>query len=116
MKIKSGFCFALSMIPFAFAAQAHANFDGPVFGSVIENKAVYFESSVELQQRMSAGNLTSAELVADLLQRIEALNKNGPALNAVIEVNPDALQIAAQLTGAFPWRETWAAAWHPGTG
>ncbi|EFW86819.1 amidase family protein [Pseudomonas savastanoi] len=99
MKNQFGFCLALSIAPFAFASQTPANFDGPVFGSIIENKAVYFESSVELQQRMSAGSLTSAELVQDLLQRIEALNNNGPQLNAVIEVNPDALQIAAQMDG-----------------
>ncbi|WP_459203088.1 amidase family protein, partial [Pseudomonas fragariae (ex Marin et al. 2024)] len=47
----------------------------------------------------SAGSLTSAGLVTDLLQRIEALNKTGPALNALIEINPDALQVAAQLDG-----------------
>ncbi|KAA8695206.1 Amidase family protein [Pseudomonas caricapapayae] len=99
MNIQFGFCLALSIAPFAFASQANANFDGPVFGSVIENKAVYFESSVELQQRMSAGSLTSAELVTGLLQRIEALNNSGPALNAVIEINPDALQIAARMDG-----------------
>ncbi|KPY44718.1 Amidase family protein [Pseudomonas syringae pv. rhaphiolepidis] len=99
MKNQFGFCLALSIALFAFASQTPANFDGPVFGSIIENKAVYFESGVELQRRMSAGNLTSVGLVTDLLQRIEVLNKNGPALNAVIEINPDALQIAAQMDG-----------------
>ncbi|MCK0546229.1 amidase family protein [Pseudomonas syringae] len=99
MNNQFGFCLALSIAPCTFASQAYANFDGPVFGSIIENKAVYFESSVELQRRMSAGSLTSAGLVTDLLQRIEALNKNGPALNALIEINPDALQVAAQLDG-----------------
>ncbi|PYD21067.1 amidase, partial [Pseudomonas syringae pv. pisi] len=53
--------------------------------------------SVELQKRLSEGSLTSAELVHDLLQRIEALNNNGPALNAVIEVNPEARRIATLL-------------------
>lgn len=99
MKTRFGLFCAIAIAPFTFASQVHANFDGPAFGSIIENKAVYFESSVELQQRMSAGSLTSAELVQDLLQRIEALNNNGPQLNAVIEVNPDALQIAAQMDG-----------------
>lgn len=59
MKNQFGFCLALSIAPFAFASQTPANFDGPVFGSIIENKAVYFESSVELQQRMSAGDRKS---------------------------------------------------------
>ncbi len=82
----------------AFAADAiKADFDGPVFGSVIENKAVYFESTAQLQQRMTAGDLTSVALVTHMLQRIEALNHKGPQLNAVIEINPDALDIATTL-------------------
>lgn len=100
MKLKFGLFCALSIAPFAFACaddQANAQFDGPVFGSIIETKASHFESSVELQKRLSEGSLTSAELVHDLLQRIEALNNNGPALNAVIEVNPEARRIATLL-------------------
>ncbi|POD73854.1 amidase [Pseudomonas syringae group genomosp. 3] len=100
MKTRFGLFCAISIAPFAFAGagdQANAQFDGPVFGSIIETKASHFESSVELQKRLSEGSLTSAELVHDLLQRIEALNKNGPALNAVIEVNPEARRIATLL-------------------
>ncbi|EGH30700.1 amidase family protein, partial [Pseudomonas syringae pv. japonica str. M301072] len=42
MNNQFGFCLALSIAPCTFASQAYANFDGPVFGSIIENKAVYF--------------------------------------------------------------------------
>lgn len=52
---------------------------------------------VELQKAMSSGVLTAVQLVEALLQRIEALDRNGPALNSVIECNPDALTIAAAL-------------------
>src|SRR5689334_16793111 len=53
------------------------------------------ESSVaELQQSMSAGKLTSRAITEKYLTRIEALDRRGPAVNSVIEVNPDALALA----------------------
>lgn len=51
----------------------------------------------ELQARMQAGTLTSRELTAVYLQRIAAIDQAGPALHAVLEVNPDALAIAEAL-------------------
>jgi len=51
----------------------------------------------ELQQKMKAGTYTSRSITEQYLKRIEAIDKNGPKLNAVIEVNPDALTIAAAL-------------------
>jgi amidase len=46
---------------------------------------------------MSAGQLTSASLVEAYLDRIERLDKNNPALNVVLELNPDALKIVVPL-------------------
>src|SRR5258706_13052101 len=46
---------------------------------------------------MSAGRITSRALTAQYLNRIKAIDKAGPRINAVIEVNPDALAIAAAL-------------------
>jgi amidase len=51
----------------------------------------------DLQRRMGAGTLTSRRLTAVYLDRIAALDRKGPALHHVIEVNPDALTIAAAL-------------------
>lgn len=51
----------------------------------------------EVNQRMDRGQLTSATLVQHLLERIERLDKNGPAINAVIELNPDALAMAQAM-------------------
>ena len=51
----------------------------------------------ELQEQMKTGKLTSTELTGAYLHRIADLDKTGPTLNAVIEVNPDALNIAQQL-------------------
>ena len=47
-----------------------------------------------LQAKMASGSLTSRLLTKMYLDRIAAIDKAGPKLNAVIEVNPDALSIA----------------------
>ncbi|HDT12730.1 MAG TPA: amidase [Candidatus Aminicenantes bacterium] len=55
---------------------------------------------VSLQQMMAAGDETSESIVRLYLERIEAIDRtdgDGPGLNAVIEVNPDALAIAREL-------------------
>jgi amidase len=46
---------------------------------------------------MTAGESSAVELTRAYLQRIEALDRGGPQLRSVIEVNPDALQIAEEL-------------------
>lgn len=46
---------------------------------------------------MEDGSLTSVQLTQMYLDRIEALDANGPALNSVLEINPDALSIAEDL-------------------
>lgn len=51
----------------------------------------------ELQDKMKSGALTSEEITRKYLDRIEKIDKNGPELRAVIEVNPEALAIAKQL-------------------
>jgi amidase len=51
----------------------------------------------ELQQKMQHGELSSRAITKRYLSRIAALDKKGPAVNAVIEINPDALAIAAAM-------------------
>ena len=51
----------------------------------------------ELQQGMASGKFTARSLVKKYLDRIDDIDKDGPALNSVIEINPDALSIAEQL-------------------
>jgi len=46
---------------------------------------------------MEEGKLTSVKLVKAYIKRIEALNKRGPGLNAVTQLNPTVLEEAAQL-------------------
>ncbi|WP_423981555.1 amidase [Ilumatobacter sp.] len=54
-------------------------------------------SIVELQEAMSSGAFDSRRLTAGYLARIEEIDRSGPTLNSVIEVNPDADEIAAAL-------------------
>ena len=51
----------------------------------------------DLQQRMQSGQETARSLAEKYIARIEAIDRNGPALHSVIEINPDALAIADRL-------------------
>jgi amidase len=58
----------------------------------------YLEASVlELQEAMEAGELTARELTSIFLEQISKYNQDGPKLNAILEINPDALFIAESL-------------------
>ena len=48
----------------------------------------------QLQAEMAAGRLTSEQLTRDYIQRILDLDQGGPGVNAVIELNPDAISMA----------------------
>jgi amidase len=50
----------------------------------------------DLQQRMQSGRETARSIVQKYLDRIEAIDRNGPTLRSVIEINPDALAIAGE--------------------
>ena len=51
-------------------------------------------SIAELQSKMESGELTSRQITEFYLDRILAMDRAGPKLNSVIEINPDALEIA----------------------
>lgn len=54
-------------------------------------------SATEALRQMAAGRLTSRTLTQAYLDRIAAIDKSGPRLNSVIELNPQALDDAARL-------------------
>ena len=54
-------------------------------------------SAAELRKSLDVGAFTIRQLVQACLDRIAAMDKCGPTLNAVIELNPDALTIADAL-------------------
>ncbi|CAG9607241.1 amidase family protein [Pseudoneobacillus rhizosphaerae] len=51
----------------------------------------------EMQQKMNNNELTSKDLVLMYLNRIAKFDQHGPKINSVLEINPDALQIASAL-------------------
>lgn len=70
--------------------------------TAVTNAATYdFEldefTIADLQEKMANGSYTSEKITQLYLNRIEAIDKQGPRLNSVIEVNPDALTIARQM-------------------
>ena len=50
-----------------------------------------------MQRALAGGKFTARRLVEQYLARIDAVDKAGPAVNSVIELNPEALAIAGQL-------------------
>jgi len=56
-------------------------------------------SAVALALAMAEGRATSERIVRDCLARIEAIDRHGPRLHSVIELNPEALAIAKALDG-----------------
>lgn len=77
--------FSLLLFSLINSASAQAGFD-------------VFESSItEIQTALERGETTSTELVVQYLARIQAYDKQGPALNSIIRINPAALELAASL-------------------
>jgi amidase len=75
-----------------------AAFLTPVLRAAEPEAFPFAEATIEdLQARMAAGSLTARELTSAYLARIAAVDRAGPKLNAVIELNPDALAIAEKL-------------------
>ncbi|HXU31113.1 MAG TPA: amidase, partial [Thermoanaerobaculia bacterium] len=79
----------------AEAASAPASASGPAAGAAPFS---FEEATVaDLQRHMEQGSQTARSIAAAYLDRIERLDRSGPRLSSVIEVNPDALQIADAL-------------------
>ena len=51
----------------------------------------------DIQKAFKNGDYSIVELTQFYMDRIKAISENGPKLNAVLMINPDALTIAAQL-------------------
>jgi amidase len=72
-------------------APAAATTDAAPAGELVE------ATFADLQARMKAGTDSAKSLVAKYRQRIEAIDQKGPTLRSVLELNPDAEAIAAEL-------------------
>jgi amidase len=51
----------------------------------------------QIQQGYRDGSFTIKEVVQAYIKRIGSIDRNGPRLNSVIQINPDAIQIAEEL-------------------
>ncbi len=71
----------------------------PAFSKSAEQASFPIEEATiaDLQRAMESGELTSRSIVEMYIQRINTLDKSGPTLRSVLEVNPDALVIADAL-------------------
>ena len=58
-------------------------------------------SIADIHAAMTAGEVTARDLVQMYLDRIEAYDKQGPAINAIITINPRAMDRAADLDAKF---------------
>jgi amidase len=65
----------------------------------VSDRAFEFEEATiaQLQEAMDSGQLTARSLTEVYLSRIDKLDRQGPALHSLIEVNPEALEIADSL-------------------
>jgi amidase len=87
----------------AGVALAPALSAGRVFASPLPTPSpvkpfAFAEATIsDLQARMQSGDISSHSLTEAYLARIQEIDKSGPAVNSVIEINPDALSIAEAL-------------------
>lgn len=73
----------------------------PTEAKIVTDHIAPFELDEEtissLQEKMAAGKYSAEQITKLYLQRIQEIDKSGPNLNAVIELNPDAVSIAKAL-------------------
>ena len=69
----------------------------PAVAQALPSFDVLEKSIEDLQRALTTGGVTSRQLVDLYLARIEAYDQQGPSLNAIIAVNPNARQTAEQL-------------------
>ena len=65
---------------------------------------LHWMSTSELSARIEEKELRSVELVEELIKLVDRVDRNGPELRSVIEVNPDAIEIAQGLDALAPER------------
>ena len=86
--------FFLSTSAALLATQAHPLRATPALSSAPVNEQL---GVADLAAAMSDGRLSAQRLTQTYLERIDALDRRGPCLGAVLETNPRAMEIAAAL-------------------
>src|SRR5579863_1489227 len=90
---------AVILRPALGAARANADASPVTAPTAVEVKPFELDeiTITELQEGMKSGRFTARSLVEKYSVRIDEIDKRGPAVNAIIELNPDALSIADAL-------------------
>jgi amidase len=84
-----------SLLGTAVAGAANAS-DDPAFRD--PGPSFILEVTIaDLQDMMADGQITARQLVDIYTRRIDAIDRGGPVLNSIIELNPDAVSIAKAL-------------------
>lgn len=96
--IKTG-TLAGATLPILVAASCNAGVNGPVNSTGDDPTSFPLNefSISRLQEGMASGEFSAREIAELYLARIRKVDREGPKLNAIIEINPDALTIASQL-------------------
>ncbi|MEY2586151.1 MAG: amidase, partial [Verrucomicrobiota bacterium] len=92
---------AMVFSPAAGSALAQQKDKGNSDAPAVPVKPFEFEETTiaDLQEALRSGRHTSRSITQAYLERIQDVDKQGPALNSVIELNPEALAIAEKLDG-----------------
>jgi amidase len=99
---RRNFLRAGTLTGFSFSAFSLESFFSPFArgtgGHIPDADFPLLEATIDqLQAKMASGEYSSVSITRLYLKRIDAIDRKGPALNAVIEINPDALTIAAAM-------------------
>jgi amidase len=71
--------------------------DTPAAAPPVKSFELEEATITELQDGMKSGKFTARSLTGKYLARIQEIDRSGPGVNSVIEINPDALAIAGAL-------------------
>lgn len=82
----------LSLVLSLFACK-----QSPDLPPITSFEEIELASIAELTQLMEEGRLSSVQLLDFYIQRIDSLDQNGPKVNSVLLVNPEAREIARQM-------------------
>jgi amidase len=88
---------ALAGSGLALGSDARSASDSPRPQSIDQAFELDELTIADLQQKMTSGAETAASLARKYLGRIEALDRKGPSLHALLETNPEALEVASAL-------------------
>jgi amidase len=85
---------AAAATPLAARKESVRGVNGVIYSADVPAFELDETTISDLQEAMKSGKLTSRSITEKYLARIDQIDKQGPAINAIIELNPEALSIA----------------------